>query len=76
MSVAVAPIRMQPADDELVIGRSDGRVSQVGIATGGGSIHSSGWVKEESLDPDSPACNHLLGGIFLQGWDTLELLDE
>ncbi len=66
----------QPGD-LLFFSESDGLVSHVGIATGGGGIiHSSGWVKEESLDPDSPAYNHLLRGIFLQGRDTSELLDE
>ncbi len=77
MSVAITPIRMQPAGDELVISQSDGRVSQVGIVTGGGgSIHSSGWVKEENLDKESPVYNLPLRSIFLQGRDTSELLDE
>lgn len=66
----------QPGD-LLFFSESDGQVSHVGIATGGGGIiHSSGWVKEESLEPDSPAYNHLLRGIFLQGRDTSELLHE
>ncbi len=66
----------QPGD-LFFFSESDGRISHVGIATGdSGIIHCSGWVKEESLDPESPVYNHLLRGIFLKGRDTSELLDE
>ena len=65
------------AGDLLFFSEREQSVSHVAIATGnGGILHSSGWVKEESLDPDSPRYNHLLAGIFLQGRDTSELLDE
>ena len=73
---SVDPDQARPGD-LLFFAESEQRVTHVAIATGNsGIIHSSGWVKEESLDPGSSRYNHLLAGLFLQGRDTSELLDE
>ncbi|UCH10443.1 MAG: C40 family peptidase [Fidelibacterota bacterium] len=52
------------------------RITHVALCIGGGEfIHSSGWVRIESLQDGSPRYNHLLRSIFITAKDVTELLD-
>jgi cell wall-associated NlpC family hydrolase len=62
--------------DLLFFSEKKERITHVTLSLGGGDfIHSSGWVKIESLNEGSPRYNHLLRGIFTTAKDVSELLD-
>ena len=53
-------------DDETLISIKNGKISHVGIATGGLSlIHCQGWVKEESFSDQAKMYNNKLADIYM-----------
>ncbi|UCD37671.1 MAG: C40 family peptidase [Fidelibacterota bacterium] len=65
----------QPGD-LFFFSEKDQRITHVTISLGGGEfIHSSGWVRIESLEKDDPRYNHLLRSIFAGGKDVTGLLN-
>ena len=73
------PVAVEEAKpgDLFFFSETDERITHVAMSLGGPKIiHSSGWVKIDSLDANSPDYNRQLHGILTTGKDLSRLLEN